>query len=224
MPSRLWVASVALLLITTACGNGDEGNGAQQEPVQEEPTFAQEDLPEIVLQESEAPEGTTFSREDSGPITLEEAWESNCCQEEQDAVGAAGFQAAHLSVFGGEQGGTFAFVLSTAMLFEDPAGATESVGVAEGWISEDEQAPMLLLGIDPGDPTIEPVPTQGLGDDATGIAVSGTSERGQDIQAIVMFWRVGNVSLQARGVGFVEAFGPEDVRAIADTMSSDLPA
>lgn len=222
MPRRRSAASVTLVLLLSACGGGGGGGEGQQAPA--ESTFAQADLPGIVLQEDQAPDGTSFDQENSGPNTLEQTWQSECCQEEQDATRAAGFQAAHLSIFGGEEGSPFAYVLTAAILFEDPAGAAESIGIAEGWLTGDGQAPELLLGLDAEQASMEAGPIEGLGADAISITMTGTPEDGPERQAIFMFWRVGNASLQARGVGLAEAFGPADVRALADTMHQDLPA
>jgi len=190
---RSWLLALAVALILPACGGGGR-------------TFSPDDLPRILLQPSEAPEGTAYAEGYSGPRSLEAFARDGA---ELDALRADGFRAAYVAYFPPE-----AFferrtippdavaIQVIAVLFEGPDGASTTMNRFVGDVRERQLRDATDL------------PAGGLGDESFGLqgraAVDGSP-------LVVYVWRVRNLVLVASGSGPISA---EEVRTLAGKMQA----
>jgi hypothetical protein len=172
--------------------------------------FSAADLAQIVLQPDEAPPGTDFVEESSGPFALEEFWPSTCCPVQQEAFGDAGFSSAYGNIFEkpGHSGDPIdtrpgvEVASSQAALFVDERGASQAM---LAWI--DYYAA----------PELGPAPTEGLGEESAGL-VGHPNAPAETL--ILYFWRIGPLVLNLRVSGGTDTIGVEQVRSLADRMNA----
>lgn len=194
---RRWSAlSLGVALALAACGGG----GGK--------TFAEKDLPGLVLTEDDAPGGTAFLDETAGTLTLEDFW--GCCKEQHDKFETYGYRTGYRAAFQDEglpedvadwEPG-IAFARSVVALFDDAAGASKAIPVWREFFKASAKGKTKKA-------------SPGLGDEATGVAGILFKD---DQEMIVYFWRVGNVifSLQVGGrTGTLEA---SDAKGLAKEM------
>ncbi|HEV3474322.1 MAG TPA: hypothetical protein VG602_03040 [Actinomycetota bacterium] len=204
MPARPVQAVVALILLV-GCSQA-----AAPEELRYPTDFSAADLARIVLQPGEAPPGTDFVEQSSGPFALEEFWPSTCCPVQQEAFGDAGFSSAYGTIFEkpGHSGDPIdarpgvEVASSQAALFLDDAGASEAM---LAWI--DYHAA----------PELGPAPTEGLGEESAGF-VGNPNAPAETL--ILYFWRIGPLVLNLRVSGGAGSIGVDDVRALADRMNA----
>jgi hypothetical protein len=108
------LAALVALAATAACTGGAK-------------TYARDGLPKLVLQPSDAPEGTTYDAQDSGPQDLDQF--AGTDKAKRAAFAAAGFEGAYFAQFvspglsGGAAEQTPQIAVSFALLFPDVARA-----------------------------------------------------------------------------------------------------
>ena len=197
-------AVVALCVLASACG---------KDAVAERPTpvaAGPDDLGTIVLGASEAPEGTEYVVEQSGDLSLDGLWPKSCCPTMHQLIGDAGFEAAHHAYF--EKPGHsddpvdtrpgWELAASSAVLFETEAGASEAL---ELWVDFYRDA------------ELEPLPTDGLGEEA--VALWGSPATPAET-LFLYAWRIDRLLLVLRvsaGRGTVDV---APVRELVDRMDA----
>ena len=202
------IAFLALVLVaagTGACGEGDAT--ASDEPDRREP-FTVEALHDFVLGPDESPEGTEFVEGSSGPFNVEELWPSDCCLGLQLEFEELGFRSAYGSRFEkpGYSGDPLVtrpgteYLNSTAVLFSTDDGASDAL---ESWYRYFRA------------PSLDPVSTDGLGDEAIGVA--GAPEAPAET-VVLYLWRIGRLVLAVRAAGGTGTIGVENIRPLADRM------
>lgn len=204
MRVRLTAVLLALVLPSASCSQP-----AAPEELEFRTDFAATDLAEIVLQADEAPPGTDFVEETSGPFALEEFWPSSCCPTQQEAFGDAGFSSAYGSIFEkpGHSGDPidtrsgFEVVSSQAVLFLHDEGASEAM---LAWI--DYYAA----------PELGPAPSEGLGEESAAFVGNPNAPA----EALFLyFWRIGPLLLNLRVSAGTGSVGIEDVRPLVDRIN-----
>lgn len=203
--SRPIRAGVALLIMLSGCGSE-----ARSHPASGRRFYTARDLPAIVLHADEAPEGTEFLEDASGPRDLKRFWPTSCCLGIQAQFGEADFQTAQVAVF--EQPGRSAdpidtrpgweLVSSSAVLFMTDDGAATAMDL---WIDQ-YRAPVL-----------DPVGVRGLGGDAVGLAGSPSSPAEL---VYLYFWRYGRLVLALRASTGEGTVSVEQVRRLVDLMDA----
>lgn len=188
----------------TACAR----DGAPERQKEHRRFFTSADLDDIVLPPTEAPPETEFIGELSGRFTLEELWPSSCCPGPHEDFDAAGFRAAYGSWF--QRPGHsedpidarpgFELVSSTVVLFSDAEGASEAM---RSWIEYFKS------------PGVEPLSTDGLGEEAAGFI--GSPDAPAET-LVFYFWRIGRLLLALRASGGTGTIGVENIRPLADRM------
>jgi hypothetical protein len=197
--------SLLVLLVLAGCSQP-----AAPEELEFRSDFSADDLDQIVLQPQEAPAGTDFVEQSSGPFALEEFWPSSCCPSQQEAFREAGFSSAYGNIFEkpGHSGDPidtrdgFEVASSQAALFLDETGASEAM---LAWI-EYYAAPEM-----------GPAPTEGLGEESAGF-VGNPNAPAETL--ILYFWRIGPLLLNLRVSGGTGSIGLEDVRPLADRINA----
>ncbi len=199
-----------LVLSMAACKGSSEPAGSDASPAAppEPPVeLTAADLPDLVLQPDEAPEGLA-SAEGIGTPTLEEFWLAECCQPQQDAFRDAGFAGAASAFYEAEGRAKdpaetapgFAFVSSSAVLFADDESAAEAMRIWNEFF---------------GDDSFTVLPAEGLGDE--GFASTGTP-RAPEETLVLYFWRQGSVVQHLRAAG--GGIGESDVRPLVGAMAA----
>lgn len=203
MPPGPPAALLAVLLLSGCVGR------AAPEELEFRTDFSAAELEEIVLQPEEAPPGTDFIEESSGPFALEEFWPSSCCPVQQEAFGDAGFSSAYGNLFQkpGHSGDPIdarpgvEVASSQAALFLDEAGASEAM---LAWI-EYYAAPEL-----------GPAPSEGLGEESAAF-VGNPNAPAETL--ILYFWRIGPLLLNLRVSGGAGTVTLDQVRAMVDRIN-----
>jgi hypothetical protein len=204
-PTIVRVVLTCVLLAAVACGEEAEGG-----PPPKRRFYTVEDLPAIVLHPNEAPQGTEFLDDVSGPRDLEDLWSSSCCLGIQERFDKAGFQTAQVTVF--ERPGRSAdpidtrpgweLVSSSAVLFLTEEGADSAM---DEWIDYFRS------------PVLDPVGVEGLGEDAVGMAGSPSAPAEQ---VYLYFWRHGRLVLVLRAIAGAETVPVEAVRRLVDRIEA----
>lgn len=196
-------AVVMVVLLATACGDRASGDDRQAAR-----PYSASELEGFVLRPDEGPPGTQFVEGASGSLSVEQFWPSSCCPVEQEAFADAGFQAGYATLFErpGRSGNPidtrpgYELVSSRVALFGTDDGAAEAM---DAWIEVHEA------------PELDPLPVEGLGDEAQGYVGSPDSPAET---VVLYFWRMGRLLLYVRvsaGSGTVPV---ADVRALVDRM------
>ncbi|MGH2711017.1 MAG: hypothetical protein ACRDH9_07435 [Actinomycetota bacterium] len=190
-------------LLATACGDGSSSKAAPRSP-----ELSRLDLDEIVLQQDEAPEGTSYLAERSGLLELDDLWPSDCCPGQQVLFEEAGFETAYAGVFekpgySGEPIDTrpgWELVSSAAVLFETTTGASSALGA---WLAYYES------------PVLDRLPTDDLGEE--GIGLMGSPNAPAEIFYLYL-WRVDRAVFSVRVSAGAGTVSSEEVRALVDLM------
>ena len=195
-------------LILTAVLVACSGNADARDPVPRRITAT--DLGQIVLRADEAPVGTVYLAELSGPVTLEQLWSPDCCPGQIAAFDEAGFTTGYRSLFEkpGHSGDPVdarpgvEVAASTVALFTDAEGASEAM---RDWYDYYRS------------PVFDPVPSDGLGVEA--IAVMGSPN--SPAEAVYLYlWRIDRLLLSLRVSAGRESIDLEQVRAMVDRMDA----
>ena len=127
--------AIVLAAFLAACGGGDD-NGGTPKGGSTTKTYTASELATIVLQTSEAPSGTQFVAQISGPQSVENFSED---AEEKAKLTEAGFSAAHTAVFltpgfleSAQAPPNAQFVAAFALIVRDAASARALVDFEKG--------------------------------------------------------------------------------------------
>jgi hypothetical protein len=201
-----WRLFAALLTLLLAAGCTD---AAAPEEREFRTDFSVPELAEIVLQPEEAPPGTDFVEEASGPFALEEFWPSSCCPVEQEAFGDAGFSSAYGNLFQkpGHSG--------------DPIDTRPGVEVASSqaalFLDEEGASNAMLAWIEYyAAPELGPAPSEGLGEESSAF-VGNPNAPAETL--ILYFWRIGPLVLNLRVSGGAGTVTVDDVRSLVDRIN-----
>lgn len=191
-PGAMAALSLAAGLALAACGGGQK-------------TFESDDLPGIVLEQDEVPEGATLVALRDGSVAVAGLWGTN---PDASRIGrellAGGFVDAARTHFETQTltGSDGVIVFSVAILFEDTDSASRGLQLAaEGYLEDGQSAP-------------REVSAEGLGEDGLGVEGLFTPEN-PDLTGSAFVWRTGNLVLLAYGAG---ALDEGAVRELAERM------
>ena len=172
------------------------------------PTFTRDDLPDLVLNEGDAPRGTTFVSGESGFLPVERFAED---ETEAQALRDAGFIEGYVTIFFdpelfGEDAlnPTSSLAFSFAAVFETIEGAAQGLQVVADDVRADGQ-------------DLQDYPTDGLGEESVGLY--GVLEP-DDPPGFLFAWRVGNAIQILVVEGAPGALNPNAVRVLAERMES----
>ena len=195
-----------LAAVSLACG-------PDRAPVQAAPSprsIERGELEGIILRASEGPPGTEYVVEQSGDLSLDGLWPTSCCPTMHALMKEAGFDAAAHAYF--EKPGHsddpvdtregWELVASSAVLFETEAGASEAL---ELWVDYYRDA------------ELEPLPTEGLGEEA--IALWGSPTAPAETMFIYA-WRMDRLLLVLRVSSGRGTVGVPQVRELVDRMDA----
>ncbi len=173
-------------------------------------TYTREDLPRLVLQQSQAPEGTQFVHASSGYKSLEEYAKDD--QIKKVALQNAGYVTSYFTFFlsprfyGPGKDGTISTEGSLAdsfvLLFETPEGASKGLQIVEEAVRRDGK-------------DLRDRPADDIGDEAIGI--KGTLQVGLP-PGYLFAWREGNVVLGLVAAGAPDNINEQAVRVLVDQM------
>ncbi|HEX6207917.1 MAG TPA: hypothetical protein VF058_06100 [Actinomycetota bacterium] len=184
------MGALALGLLVAAASCGGDG-------------YEVSELPAIVLQASEAPEGTVHERDESGTRALREFSVSG-----QERLQGEGFVDGYATVFGPTGGVTTHLeVTSGAMVFEDGSGAEASMAV----VLQDVEGRLIEA---------TEMSADGLGAESAGLSgpVEGDARQRS---ALLYVWRTDNLVLFVIASALLEsAPSPEVILGLAETMDS----
>lgn len=191
-----------LVFALAACGGSADARDPQPR------TISAADLDDIVLAADEAPPGTEYLADSSGPLTVKKLWNPSCCPGQIAAFEEAGFTTGYRSFFEkpGHSGDPIdarpgvEVAASTAALFADAAGASRAM---RDWHAYYDS------------PVLDPLGTAGLGEEA--IAVMGSPNAPAEV-VFLYLWRIDNLVLSMRVAGGRGTVGLDQARAMAYRM------
>lgn len=171
--------------------------------------YARADLPKIVLQPEEAPEGTEYDEDSSGFQTLEQYVENN--EDKRRRFAEAGFQTSYFAqffdpaFFHPAAEGSAGLALSFAMLFESPEGAGRGLRALQRSVQEE--------GVD-----LQDRPAPKIGEES--FAVQGVLDKDTAGRpsGVLIAWRRANAVFGVAGLGEKDAIGEPAVRQLAELV------
>lgn len=192
---RRTIAFLVVMLVAVACGG--------------EPNFSESQLPGLVLQPFEAPEGTSLDQGSSGAQTLEEFAGDD--EVKKTELVEAGFVTSYFRLFlapelfgdGTALSPTGSLATSFALLFRTPEGAEQGLGIVERSVRRDGR-------------NLRDKPSAGLGDASFGL--EGTLEPGLP-PGFLYAWKFGNAVFGIVAAGAPGSINENAARDLADRMA-----
>lgn len=171
--------------------------------------YQRAELPKIVMQPDEAPEGTEFDEDSSGFQTLEQYVENNDAKKRR--FEAAGFQTSYFTqffdptFFHPASKNSSGIAISFAMLFESPEGAGRGLRALQTSLHEEGE-------------DLQDRPAPGIGEESFALHGILDKDAPQKPSGVLIAWRRANAVFGVTGLGEKDTVGEPAVRQLAELV------